>query len=74
MSFTRCNFCTLRDLRRFAERTGQPLTLSRLPLTDDEWKDAPGAPYARPMGTQVVIGGVFAAWLWAIPDHCVCYE
>lgn len=68
-ALTRCNFCTLNDIGKFAAATKRKVTLvetHRKVEVDGEEHDI--------NGTDVLIGGVFIAWLWEIPDHCVCYE
>ncbi len=68
-----CNFCKLEDFKRFAQVSGAELELrpathrvSLKPLVGGtvRYKDIPG--------TDVVIGGVWAGWLWSVPDQCVC--
>jgi hypothetical protein len=65
----RCNYCTLADIRKFAELTGQEVTLRPSPA------EARGVTqHDGEKGTDVLVGGVFVAWAWVIPDHCVCRE
>lgn len=74
---TRCNFCTLRDIRKFAHSTAQAVTI----LYDREPSDEDNRPLIvrhyqhsedRLRGSDILVGGTFIAWLWKITDHCVC--
>lgn len=69
----RCNFCKLEDFKRFAATTGAELQLvpathriSQKPLVGG------GVRYKDIEGTDVIIGGAWAGWLWSLPEECVC--
>lgn len=59
-SLTRCNFCLLQDLRHFAASTHRDLTTQPAPRPE------------FPDGVDVLIGGVFSAWLAILPTECHC--
>ena len=68
---TRCNYCTLQDMKLVAKQTGRVVTVrpskrDQLDLLYPDSKDI----FIHPPDKQPE--GWWAAWLAEIPDHCVC--
>lgn len=61
---SRCNYCMCEDMRRFAESTGQVLTLVR--SMEGDWIDA----YIDPPDAPIKTGWV--ASFQKLPEKCVC--
>jgi len=70
-ALTQCNFCDLRDIRRWAEKKGQVVHLV------DNKPDGPGnddgvtALVCRPDETPTHADH-FVAWFMELPDKCAC--
>lgn len=78
---TRCNHCLLKDIKRHAETIGEAVTvrpvlavLAKITLGYDVFIHPaavdPDTLVAHQRGEEP--GEYFAAWLAALPDHCVC--
>lgn len=71
---SRCNYCLLQDLRRHAADTGQVVTVKPGAHGSYIYLHPPEVSIDSLVVTdlQEEPGPYFAAWLAALPDHCVC--